>query len=335
MNQEKKISYAFFINTKMGVTRNTTSFKDFYYLEENLQEDLINKWNQLKDAISNSNTLSIDNLKRQIKSIVLELKNRKSELLKNFLKLLVDDLFTKKIFSNPIKNRSLIAWLLGVLVLAGVSTLRNQQETPALVDYSEVKAAVDEVKTAADNGAFNTPVTPEKTEKMNKAVSEQIRWGTFKNRKEFVDQVKKYESDSGNPLAAYFDRTQTSIGFGTKAKQGESALTPVTAHNRLIDELEEHEKLVHNIIRLHKPKWKLNQNQWNSLIDISFNIGSGELTKMLDNSKTLKDLGKRISNVTYATKKDGTKVESPSLIKRRAWENALLGNPPIVKSVKK
>lgn len=310
----------------MGVEKNT--FKDFYYLEESLQEDLINKWNELKDAILNSNTHRIDNLKRQIKSIVLELKNRKSELLKNFLKILVEDIFTKKVFASPIRNRNLIAWILSVLVLAGVSTLTHKQDTPEPVEYTEVKAAVD-------RGVFDTPVSPEKTEKMNKALVEQIRWGTFENRKDFVNQVKKYESDSGNPLAAYFDRTQTSIGFGTKAKQGENSLTPETAHNRLIDELEEHEKLVHNIIKLVKPQWKLNQNQWNSLIDISFNIGSGELTKMLRNSKTLKDLGKRISNVTYATKKDGTKVESASLIKRRAWENALLGNSPIVKSIKK
>lgn len=318
----------FFINTKMGVKRNTTSFKDFYYLEEGLQENLIDKWNQLKDAISSSNTLNVDNLKQQIKSIVVELKNRKSELLKNFLKLLVDDLFTKKVFSNPIKNRSIIAWILSLLVLAGVSTLRHKQESPEPVEYNEVKAAVD-------SGAFNTPVEAEKTEKMNKSIVEHIRWGTFENRKDFVNQVKKYESDSGNPLAAYFDRTQTSIGFGTKAKQGESSLTPETAHNRLIDELEEHEKLVKNIIKIVKPEWKLSQNQLNGLIDISFNIGSGELTKMLKTSKTLKDLGRKISNVTYATKKDGTKVESPSLIKRRVWENELLGNPPIVKAIKK
>jgi GH24 family phage-related lysozyme (muramidase) len=303
----------------MSIDTGFNSFKQFYYLEESLQEDLLAKWDQLKQSISNSNTLNIDNLKREIKAKVIQLKSRKSVLLKNFLKLLVDDVFTKKLFINPIRNRSVILWLLGLLAIAGLSTLRDTTPSLEFVDYTKIKDAVD-------SGEFDAPKSVEKNEEITKQIIQEIRWGNFENRKDFVNQVKKYESDSGNPLAAYFDRTQTSIGFGTRARAGETSLTPEEAHNRLIDELEEHEKLVHNIIKAVKPKWKLNQNQWNALIDISFNVGSGELTKMLRKSPTLKDLGAKISKITHATKKDGTKVESKNLIKRRVWENQLLGN---------
>lgn len=303
----------------MPIATNAKSFKEFYYLEESLQEDLLSKWKDLKQSFSSSKNFEIDNLKKEIKSKVILLKNKKSELLKNFLKVLIDDLFTKKIFSNPIRNRSIILWLLSLLAIAGLSTLRDTTPSLEFVDYTKIKDAVD-------NGEFETPKSPETSEKISKQIIQEIRWGSFENRKDFVNQVKKYESDSGNPLTAYFDRTQTSIGFGTKARAGETSLSPEEAHNRLIDELEENEKLVHRIIKAVKPKWALNQNQWNALIDISFNVGSGELTRMLKKSATLKDLGAKISKITHATKKDGTKVESQNLIKRRVWENQLLGN---------
>jgi GH24 family phage-related lysozyme (muramidase) len=308
----------------MGDAKYNTSFKEFYCLEEGFQEDLINKWNELKKSISSSDKFNLDNLKNEIKSKIILLKDNRPQFLKNFLRTLIDDKFTKNIFASPIKNRTIILWILGILAAAGISTLRDTEPTLGMVDYTKIKDAVD-------SGAFETPKSPEKNQQITAQVVQKIKWGNFENRKGFVNQVKKYESDSGNPLAAYFDRTQTSIGFGTKSKEGETELTPEEAHNRLIDELEEHEGYVQNLLKVIKPEWKLNQNQINALIDISFNVGSGNLSKMLKTSKTLKDLGDKIAKITYATKKDGTKVESQGLIKRRAWENLLLGNPPIVK----
>lgn len=309
----------------MASLKHNASFKEFYYLEESIQEDLLNKWRELKSAISSSNTLNLADLKSEIRSKVIQLKDRKSQLLKNFMKFLIDDGFTKQIFKNPIRNRKIILWIVGLLAIAGIYSMRDTSPTLDFVDYTKIKDAVD-------SGVLDTPKSVEANKKETEKITQELKWGKFKNRKEFVAQVKKYESDSGNPLAAYFDRTQTSIGFGTKAREGETEITPEEAHNRLIDELEEHEGYVHNLLRLIKPEWSLNQNQINGLIDISFNVGSGELGKMLRNSNNLKELGNLVSKITHYTKKDGTKKESASLIKRRAWENLLLGNKPAVKT---
>lgn len=316
----------------MDRTRNTLSFNEYYYLEEGFKDSVLDKWNELKDLIQRgdfNDKEKLQSLQQEIYNKLKELKKFNSDLFKTIVKTIISDPLTRFTFSQrkgAQTFRVLTVWIMHLLALGGIMAFHGIKEKRRIADGTAVPPSYNEIVNAVNAIPAPSAEREEHQQKATEEVIEHIKWGSFENRKNLVDQIKKFESDSGNPLAAYFDRTQTSIGYGTKAKKGENKLSTETAHNRLIDELEEHEQLVHNILKHIKPTWKLNQDQWNGLIDISFNIGSGKLTELLKHSKDLKSLGDKIKTITHATNPDGSKVKSQNLIKRRQWENTLLGN---------
>jgi lysozyme len=130
-----------------------------------------------------------------------------------------------------------------------------------------------------------------------------------------VDLVKRFEGFNPN---AYSDYKQTSIGYGTKGRQGE-VLNEEQATERLKTELLESARRIKEAASLRGVS--LNQNQFNAITSFDYNTGKGA------------DLIQRFAdkpNELAAKMKEYTKAggeDLPGLVKRRAIEAALFMTP--------
>jgi GH24 family phage-related lysozyme (muramidase) len=84
-----------------------------------------------------------------------------------------------------------------------------------------------------------------------------------------VALVKKSEGFAATP---YFDRTQYSVGFGTKAKSTGDRLTVEEANQRLLNELLYKRSRVQKMVKV-----PINNNQLDALTSFAFNVGEGAL----------------------------------------------------------
>jgi len=130
-----------------------------------------------------------------------------------------------------------------------------------------------------------------------------------------VNLVKELEGFNPN---AYGDYKQTSVGYGTKGKEGE-VLTEAQATDRLNTELLGHAKRIEQAAKLKGVK--LNQNQFNALTSFDFNTGRGAdlIERFGDKPEEL------VSKMQEYTKAGGK--ELPGLVKRRGVEAALFLTP--------
>jgi len=130
-----------------------------------------------------------------------------------------------------------------------------------------------------------------------------------------VDLVKGFEGFNPN---AYGDYKQTSIGYGTKGKEGE-VLTEPQASERLNTELSGHAKTIEDAFKLKGIKF--NQNQLNALTSFDFNTGRGAdlIQRFGDKPEEL------VSKMLEYTKAGGGDI--PGLVKRRNIEAALFMTP--------
>jgi lysozyme len=130
-----------------------------------------------------------------------------------------------------------------------------------------------------------------------------------------VNLVKGFEGFNPN---AYGDYKQTSVGYGTKGKEGE-VLTEAQATDRLNTELLGHAKRIEEAAKLKGVK--LNQNQFNALTSFDFNTGRGAdlIERFGDKPEEL------VSKMQEYTKAGGK--ELPGLVKRRGVEAALFLTP--------
>lgn len=130
-----------------------------------------------------------------------------------------------------------------------------------------------------------------------------------------VDLVKGFEGFNPN---AYSDYKQTSVGYGTKGKEGEF-LTEAQATDRLNAELSGHAKRIEEAAKLKGVQ--LNENQFNALTSFDFNTGKGAdlIARFGDKPEEL------VSKMQEYTKAGGE--ELPGLVKRRGMEAALFLTP--------
>lgn len=133
-----------------------------------------------------------------------------------------------------------------------------------------------------------------------------------------VALVKKSEGFAATP---YFDRTQYSVGFGTKAKSTGERLTVEEANQRLLNELLYKRSRVQKMVKV-----PINNNQLDALTSFAFNVGEGALGEST--------LLKKLNSGDYAGaakeflrwnkgKHRGVKQALPGLTKRRNSEMQL------------
>lgn len=301
------------------------TFSEYWVLEEGIMD-----WIKEKVQGLFSKNLKRNDLRSKLLKLLKIIKDNFPAKFEEILHKLKNPAHTLRVLiasENPLDQ--LIVFILFVIFNIAMLPLDKIVLT-RINDYIDLRLQkisekqIQEFVSAVETQTPPSPEIEQKTEEVTQDLVKEVYWGKFANRKDFVNTIKKFESDTGNPLAAYFDRTQTSIGFGTRAKKGEKTLSPEEAQRRLIEELEENETFVRNVLAKIKPKWKLSENQMNGLIDISFNIGIGKLSQILHNSRNMKDVVDHIMPITHATRQDGTKVKSDNLIKRRLWEKSLL-----------
>ena len=129
---------------------------------------------------------------------------------------------------------------------------------------------------------------------------------------DLVNMVKQFE---GFNEQAYGDYSQMSIGYGTKATQGETSITEQEAEQRLVSELKSHEDRVVKIAK--KYGYKFTKNQISALTSFDYNTGS--IAMLTANGTRSID---EISNMLLAYNKAGGEVLG-GLVKRRQKEQDL------------
>ena len=130
-----------------------------------------------------------------------------------------------------------------------------------------------------------------------------------------VDIVKSFEGFNPN---AYSDYKQTSVGYGTRGKEGE-VLTESQATERLNTELSVHAKRIKDAAELKGVS--LNENQFNALASFDFNTGQGAslIERFGDKPNEL------VAKMQEYTKAGGEDL--PGLVNRRRMESALFLTP--------
>jgi GH24 family phage-related lysozyme (muramidase) len=131
-----------------------------------------------------------------------------------------------------------------------------------------------------------------------------------------VEMVKQFEGF--NP-AAYNDFKQTSIGYGTRAKPGEKAISKEEAERRLLSELADARKGVDRAVAA--AGLSLNPNQIDALT--SFNYNTGAVDTLLKGGARSQE---EIAQAMLLYNKAGGKT-LPGLQKRRATEAQLFATP--------
>ena len=117
----------------------------------------------------------------------------------------------------------------------------------------------------------------------------------------------------------YADYKQTSIGYGTKAIEGEKEIDEPTARKRAIEEINKNKKVITDFAKEKGYNWT--PNQINALISFRYNIGNiNELTAGgTRDDKKIAEMMPLYHNVTV----DGVKKKAAGLVKRRNQETAL------------
>ena len=124
--------------------------------------------------------------------------------------------------------------------------------------------------------------------------------------------VKSFE---GYNPKAYDDFKQVSIGYGTKARKGETSITKAEAEARLKQELGMHRERVVNHATKHG--YKFTDRQLDALT--SFDYNTGRLEQLTNNGT--RDIATIGSRIPLYNKADGKVL--PGLVKRRKGEQAL------------
>jgi len=131
---------------------------------------------------------------------------------------------------------------------------------------------------------------------------------------DILDMVAGWESFSPT---AYEDYGQTSIGYGTRAREGETEITQEEARRRLEEEFGKAREEV--LARKERYGYDWNQNQIDALSSFAYNLGGGAIDQVTDNGKRSNE---EIATMMLEYNKAGGKV-LPGLVDRRRAEQEL------------
>jgi GH24 family phage-related lysozyme (muramidase) len=192
---------------------------------------------------------------------------------------------------------------------------RREQATQSDIEYLALKRQEDDAFLARRDARSQDSVDTSNSESSYATTSggEEL---PYDGPKDFVGMVKEFEGFSGK---AFGDYKQTSIGYGTKARKGETSISKEEADRRLESELAMHRKRVLDHAQTHG--YKFSENQINALTSFDFN--TGRLEALTGNgSRPPEVIADRITRYNKA----GGKV-LPGLVKRRKAELALFTQP--------
>lgn len=308
----------------MFVNGKVPSFKEYYLVEEGKLDDFIDKFKNwfekfANDIINNNITKNeIEKTTKKIENIISNLNTSIKDKITDLFKKYVIDPLTQLTEKRPYL-KSITAILIASLGLSGAYHLQKsrEQQTPS-IEYN--------VETPPSER------TIQQSEKLTSELTKELNYGRFVGREKLVDMVKVYEAgDYKNPnkipkpLKAYFDRTQTSIGYGTKAKEGETRLSTAEAHDRLIDELSINEEEILKFLKERKIKKQYTKEQIFGMTDFAFNRGINKFKQLFVSSNNLKELGDKMKKEVGARTSNLDKpIFSPNLENRRGWEVDLM-----------
>lgn len=322
----------------MIVKNETPSFQEYYLVNEGIINDLIQKYkdpiiqkfNKIKQLASNK----IDSFKKN------ELERLKLELKIIFIKLKRINLsLTEKLFDlfilKPFQKLESIEGTKGTAIRFLAIFIPNLIAAIGLLKYQDIKNDIEKRFSGEPKIEYvSKPSEENKTEseKLTKELVQELNYGRFDNRKSFVDRIKVYEAGDytkpnliPKPLKAYGDRTQVSIGYGTKAMEGETQISTQEAHDRLIQELSGIEKDIVNYLKSKNLEGKFTQDQISGMVDFAFNRGPNKFKKLMDSSKNLTELTDKMKLEIGARKTNKDKpVVSQNLIHRRNFETDLI-----------
>lgn len=317
------------------------SFEEFYYLEEGfLDKSLIQSLISALKRVTSKDQIReiIQNLGIDRKAVIKIL-----AYIRRFSKKMYNDVIQylsspKQLFATAIGEREdamAITRLIAFVIMEAAFLIPLHYGTVAIDKYraelSAIRAEVEqseEAQAAEEPTASNTAQIPGAAT-VSRKIAKPGKWANYTNPGDFVQIVKAFESGnyrnfnkSTQPLQAYADRTQRTIGYGTRAKTGELELSKKEAAARLLEELTENRRQAFAIAK--QKGWKLNTNQLNGLTDFAFNRGITALSKMIAKATSIDDLAKDMLSTTYMTTEKGEKKHSANLQARREWEVALL-----------
>ncbi len=154
--------------------------------------------------------------------------------------------------------------------------------------------------------------------------------GKFITSQNGINMIKQHEGFSSK---AYWDVNGYSIGYGHHTKGVDGAIkegmviTPDQGEEYLKQDLISREDELNRMIT-----GDINQNQFDALMDLIYNVGGSDLRgskllKKVNKSPNDTDIKNRFLDFRYAKNKEGVKVENKSLIKRRTNESNLYFTP--------
>jgi GH24 family phage-related lysozyme (muramidase) len=323
----------------MLIKEKIPNFQEYYLMNEGMIDDIIQKYkdpivqkfNQIKELASGKidsfKQNQLERLKLELKIIFVKLKRINLKLSEKLFDLFIIKPFEKLESIEGPKGgivRFLSVFIPNLIALIGLFKYQdirygNLQDRPEKQKIEYVAGVPSEENKA-------------ETEKLTRELVQELNYGIFDDRKSFVDRIKVYEAGDFNkpniipkPLKAYGDRTQVSIGYGTRAMEGETRISTKEAHDRLIDELTKIEKDILGYLKTKNLSGKFTKDQISGMVDFAFNRGPNKFKKMMDNSKNLKELTDKMKLEIGARKTNEEKpVVSQNLIHRRNFETDLI-----------
>jgi len=131
-----------------------------------------------------------------------------------------------------------------------------------------------------------------------------------------VDMILEHEKFSPK---AYADFKQTSIGYGTKALEGEKEIDEPTARKRAVEHIKNDRRIILDFMKEKGYNWT--PSQINALTSFRYNMGSiGQLTA--GGTRSDEEIAKKMPLYNKVTV-NGKLKEAAGLVKRRNQETAL------------
>ena len=202
-----------------------------------------------------------------------------------------------------------------------IQMMLNKSATDAKAALQERQMQVAEGTLGMQQEAAKTEEARRSAEMMGRAQGADIMAG----RGNLVDFVKGFEG--WNP-SVYDDYNQSSIGYGTKARPGETKISQEEGEERLRQELRQHAHRVDSMGAKHGYNWT--EAERNALI--SFDYNTGDLEQLTDNGTRSKaEIAAKIPEY----RKAGGKV-LPGLVRRREAEKKMFlsGSDPAVRAAR-